>query len=295
MHGVLLVDKPRGWTSHDVVAWVRKHLGVRSVGHGGTLDPAAEGLLLIAVGAATRLLQYAIEAEKSYVAHIVLGVATSTDDLEGSITAVTPRDTVPSQDAVASALERFLGTFEQIPPTFSAIKIEGQPAHRRARRGDSLTLEPRTVVVHRLELLRYAYPDLFVAIDCSKGFYVRAFARDLGAALGTGGYLHGLVRTRIGGFRLEQAWTLDQLDSALLPETWSLLAHHPDQLVAHLPVLVVPDAELAAWYHGRSVRGILLAPSGQLARAYTLDGRWIGLARYVAGQRRWHPELVHRA
>lgn len=295
MHGILLVDKPRGWTSHDVVAWVRSRLGLRSVGHGGTLDPAAEGLLLILVGVATRLAQYAIDADKSYIAHIVLGVSTTTDDLEGEPRESQPVVSPPSRAAIAEILERFRGTIQQVPPAYSAIKVAGTAAYRRIRRGDRVALEPRTVTVHRLELLHYDYPDLVVAIDCGKGFYVRALARDLGDTLGTGGYLHGLVRTRIGRFHLNQAWTITDLERTLGPETWPLLAQHPDALVQELPPLVLPNAQLTAWYHGAPVRCSVTASEGSLARAYAADGDWIGLARYDALRKHWHPELVHRA
>lgn len=295
MHGILLVDKPRGWTSHDVVAWVRRRLRVRSVGHGGTLDPAAEGLLLVVVGAATRLAQYAIDADKSYVAHIVLGASTTTEDLEGELRERHRVQTPPPRAVIESTLEHFLGTIQQVPPAYSSIKVGGIAAHRQARRGATLELRARTVTVRRLELLTYDYPDLVVAIDCGKGFYVRAFARDLGDQLGTGAYLHGLVRTRIGSFTLAEAWSIEALQEILAPDTWPLVAYHPDALVSQLPILRIPDPQLTAWYHGAPVRCRVTASHGSLARAYAPDGTWIGLARYDADRRFWHPELVHRA
>lgn len=293
MHGILLVDKPRGWTSHDVVNWVRKRLRTRWVGHGGTLDPAAEGLLLIAVGIATRLIQYAIDADKSYVAHIVLGVSTTTDDLEGQPSQPSPASQPPSLAQLHTALERFRGLFEQRPPSYSAVKIGGTPAYRRAREQIPTELRPRTVFVRDLQCLHYDYPDLIVSIDCSKGFYVRSLARDLGALLGTGGYLHGLVRTRIGTFTLNEAWSLLELERCLTFETWPLLAQHPDMLVSSLPVLLIPEQQITAWYHGAPVRSSEAALPETFARAYAPDGTWGGIARYDANQACWRSVLVH--
>ncbi len=293
MHGILLIDKPRGWTSHDVVNWVRKRLRTRWIGHGGTLDPAAEGLLLIAVGVATRLVQYAVEADKSYVAHIVLGVSTTSDDLEGKQTRTSHLSQPPSAAQLHAALEQFRGSFEQYPPSYSAIKIGGTPAYRKARAGMPVELPPRTVFVRKLQCLHYDYPDLVISIDCSKGFYVRSLARDLGTRLGTGGYLHGLVRTRIGTFTLSEAWSISELERILSPETWPLLALHPDMLASSLPVLFIPEQQVTAWYHGAPVRSSLAAPPETLARAYAPDGTWIGIARYDANQACWRPILVH--
>ncbi|MCS7246063.1 MAG: tRNA pseudouridine(55) synthase TruB [Thermomicrobium sp.] len=295
VHGVLLLDKPRGWTSHDAVAWVRRRLHTRAVGHGGTLDPAAEGVLLLAVGVATRLLQYALEADKSYVAHIVLGAATTTDDLEGELLGDVPETSPPSVEAIRLALAEFHGVVAQRPPLYSSIKVRGTPAHRKTRAGQQPELPPRTVEVQRIELLRYTYPDLVVAIDCRKGFYVRSFARDLGQRLGTQGYVHGLVRTRIGAFGLDQAWTIRDLEEWLYPETWSLVALHPDTLVGHLPLIVVPESQLPAWYHGAPVRSAAPTDAEVIARAYAPDGLWIGLARYDVELAQWRPVLVHRA
>lgn len=291
---MLLVDKPRGWTSHDVVAWIRRRLGGGAVGHGGTLDPAAEGLLLIAVGVATRLLQHAIDADKSYVAHIVLGTGTTTDDIEGEPTTSQSPTRIPTSEDIERGLQRFQGTIDQVPPVYSALKVRGVAAYRQARRGAPVELHPRQVTVHRVRLLRYEYPDLYLAIDCGKGFYVRAFARDLGTVVGTGGYLHGLVRTRIGRFTLAEAWRLDELERHLTPIAWPLLALHPDALIQHLPILIVAEPQLAAWYHGAPVRSVVAASGQTLARAYAPDGTWIGLARYDSKRRLWHPELVHR-
>jgi tRNA pseudouridine55 synthase len=295
VHGILLVDKPRGWTSHDVVQWVRTRLRVQTVGHGGTLDPAAEGLLVIAVGIATRLVRHAADADKSYVAHIVLGTGTTSDDLEGEPLAASPLSLYqPSLRDVQSALAEFLGEYEQQPPIYSALKVGGVAAYRRARAGQPVPLKRRVVRVNSLRLVQYSYPDLIVSLDCGKGFYVRSFARDLGTRLGTGAYLHGLVRTRVGRFSLASAWSIDELNRVLTPSSWPLIARHPDEFVAELPVLLVPERELRAWYHGAPVRCSASSSPGTTARAYAPDGNWIGLAHFDPQKRYWQPVLVHR-
>jgi len=290
LSGLLILDKPRGWTSHDAVAWLRRRVKTRQVGHAGTLDPAAEGVLVVAVGSATRLLPYLQEADKQYVAHVVLGIETTTDDLEGEITAITEA-TPPSQADVEATLQRFQGEIVQVPPRFSAIKVDGTPLYRRARAGQDVSAPPRRVTISRLSLLWYHYPDLVFVVDCSKGTYVRSLARDIGAALGTGGYLHGLVRTRVGRFTLAQAWTIDELEAGLSPETWSLFALPPEDALSAGPALILSEQDEAAWYHGSPVRLSAPAVPDLLARVYTHDGYWAGLAR-PASTGRWRPVLV---
>jgi len=290
LSGLLILDKPRGWTSHDVVAWLRRRLKTRQVGHAGTLDPAAEGVLVVAVGSATRLLPYLQEADKQYVAHVVLGIETTTDDLEGEITAITEA-TPPSQADVEATLQQFRGEIVQVPPRFSAIKVDGTPLYRRARAGQDVPAPPRRVTINRLTLLFYHFPDLVFVVDCSKGTYVRSLARDIGAALGTGGYLHGLVRTRVGRFTLAQAWTIDELEAGLSPETWSLVALPPEDALSAGPALILSEQDEAAWYHGSPVRLSAPAVPDLLARVYTHDGYWAGLAR-PASTGRWRPVIV---
>lgn len=291
LHGLLVVDKPRGWTSHDVVAWVRRRLATRRVGHGGTLDPAAEGVLVVLVGQATRLTPYLQEASKQYVAHIVLGARSSTDDLEGELTLL-EEVRVPSTDEVECALRRFRGEFEQQPPAFSAVKVGGKPLYQQARAGREVEAYPRRVIVHHIELVRYAYPDVVVTVDCGKGFYVRSLARDLGDVLGTGAYLHGLVRTRVGPFGLADAWSLPELEPLLTQETWRYAAVHPDVVLAHLAAVVIDMFQTQAWYHGAPVCPLRASPARDPARVYGTDGRWLGIARYRADDGRWWPELV---
>ncbi|MFE9653620.1 tRNA pseudouridine(55) synthase TruB [Micromonospora sp. NPDC006431] len=214
--GLIVVDKPGGMTSHDVVARIRRLARTRRVGHGGTLDPMATGVLVIGVGRATRLLTYVIGAAKSYTATIRLGQATITDDAEGEVVATTPAGAV-ADDAIRAALAAQTGEIDQVPSAVSAIKINGQRAYKRVREGEIVELPARRVTISRLDVLavRRDVPDVVdvdVDVTCSSGTYIRAIARDAGAALGVGGHLTALRRTAVGGFTLAEAATLDALE-----------------------------------------------------------------------------------
>jgi tRNA pseudouridine55 synthase len=202
---VLLVDKPEGPTSHDVVAAARRALGMPRVGHTGTLDPFASGLLLLVVGPATRLSTFLTGMDKSYRAEVRLGVTTDTLDREGVVVAESEGWESLDEAALESALERLRGPLLQRPPAYSAKKVAGEAAHRKARRGEPVRLEPVRVTVHELRLDRLDPPRVELAVRCSSGTYVRALARDLGEALGVGGHLTALRRTAVGPFRVEDA------------------------------------------------------------------------------------------
>ncbi|GLY21213.1 tRNA pseudouridine synthase B [Micromonospora sp. NBRC 101691] len=214
--GLIVVDKPGGMTSHDVVARIRRLARTRRVGHGGTLDPMATGVLVIGVNRATRLLTYVIGAEKSYTATIRLGQTTVTDDAEGEVTATTSAAGV-TDEAVRTALAALTGEIDQVPSAVSAIKVDGQRAYKRVRDGETVALAARRVTVSRLAVLavRRDTPDLVdvdVDVTCSSGTYIRAIARDAGVALGVGGHLTALRRTAVGGFTLAEAATLPELE-----------------------------------------------------------------------------------
>ena len=245
--GLLVVDKPTGWTSHDVVARLRRRAGTRRVGHAGTLDPMATGVLLVGVGRATRLLGHLALRDKAYDGTIRLGMSTTTDDAEGDIVAVTP---VVGLDEVAirAALDHFVGEISQVPSAVSAIKVAGRRSYARVRAGESVELAPRRVTVTELrlvELRRVAeYVNLDVHVECSTGTYVRAIARDLGAAIGVGGHLTALRRTRVGPFDLAAARSLTELehDLAVLPL--------PDAVVRAFPTRTVEAGEAERIRHG---------------------------------------------
>ncbi len=215
--GLIVVDKPAGMTSHDVVARIRRLAKTRRVGHGGTLDPMATGVLIIGVNKATRLLTYVIGAGKSYTATIRLGRSTLTDDAEGEVTGGAPVTGV-TDDAIRSGLAAQTGEIDQVPSAVSAIKINGERAYKRVRDGESVEIPSRRVTVSRLEVLDIRRPtdadviDVDVDVTCSSGTYIRAIARDLGTTLGVGGHLTALRRTAVGGLTLAGASTLEQLE-----------------------------------------------------------------------------------
>jgi tRNA pseudouridine55 synthase len=214
--GLTIVDKPAGMTSHDVVSRMRRVAGTRRVGHGGTLDPMATGVLVLAIGPATRLLTYISGSDKAYLATIRLGMATVTDDAEGEPVNRADASWVTEVQA-REALAAFRGEIEQVPSSVSAVKIAGQRAYARVRAGEQVALKPRRVRIFRLELTGATRPepgllDCDIEVECSSGTYVRAIARDLGSALGVGGHLTMLRRTRVAGFTLRQAVTLEALE-----------------------------------------------------------------------------------
>ncbi len=217
--GLVVVDKPSGWTSHDVVGRVRRLAGTRKVGHAGTLDPMATGVLICGIGRATRLLGHLSAHDKAYDATIRLGQQTITDDAEGEVCGGSSAAEV-SDELVARAAQAFVGTIEQVPSSVSAVKVDGKRSYARVRAGEDVTLPARTVTISELTVHHITRPtpeliDVEVSVTCSSGTYVRAIARDLGERLGVGGHLTALRRTRVGGFDLTAASTLEQLESSL--------------------------------------------------------------------------------
>jgi tRNA pseudouridine55 synthase len=245
-HGLVVVDKPAGITSHDVVARCRRAFGQRQVGHGGTLDPGATGVLLVGLGSATRLLRFLSELPKSYEGELVLGTETSTLDADGEVVATHDMSAVTLADVEAAA-RRFLGPIEQIPPMVSAVKVGGQRLHQLARAGVEVERAARPVVIHRLDVAPADRPHVFtLSVDCSSGTYVRSLAADLGAALGGGAHLARLRRTAVGPFTLADAHPLDRVGSeAVLP---------PVRAVAHLTTVAVDEATARGVRHGAVLR-----------------------------------------
>ena len=281
------MDKPAGPTSHDIVARVRRALKVRAVGHTGTLDPFATGLLVVLVGRATRLARF-VEAEaKTYLATARLGVRTSTDDLLGEVVesegAATPA-APPARDEVAAAIASFLGPGRQRPPVFSAKHVAGERSYAKARRGDAVELAEVDIVVHSMELVGYDYPELRFRTTVSAGTYIRVLARDLGDRLGTAAHLRALRREAIGAIRVEQAIPLEEVGpESLLP---------PLSILGHLPRVDVTEEEATAVGHGRRVRTTAAPVPGQLV-ALTAEDRLIAVARWRDD---WlHPEVVLEA
>lgn len=251
LDGVLLLDKPVGPSSSAVLQAVKRLLGAQKAGHAGTLDPMASGLLPLLFGEATKFAQFGLDAAKEYVADVRLGVATDTGDAEGRETARSAVDV--DGERLAQALARFRGRIEQVPPMYSALKHEGQPLYALARAGQTVARQPRQVTVHALELLQRGPDQLRLRILCSKGTYVRQLAVDLGEALGTVAHLEALRRTAVGGLRLDQAVSLDDLQ-ALGEEgrrAWLLPA---DRLLEHLPRVELDEPLAARFLQGQAVR-----------------------------------------
>lgn len=217
--GVLNVDKPKGWTSHDVVACIRRLSGERRVGHTGTLDPLATGVLLLCIGTATRLAEYLVSGTKSYTAAIRLGVETDTFDADGRVVRCSAIGDLGIAD-LEQELQRFVGRIDQVAPMYSAVKHRGIPLHRLAREGITVERAPRQVEIHRIRIVAWRSPELILEIDCSKGTYVRSLAHDLGVSLGVGAHLANLVRTASGRFHLKHAATMDELLDHDHPGEW---------------------------------------------------------------------------
>jgi tRNA pseudouridine55 synthase len=250
-HGFLVVDKPGGWTSHDVVDAARGWLGTRRVGHLGTLDPLATGVLPLAVRAATKLVPFVSDHDKSYAGAICLGVETDTLDAEGRVLRRC-EGPWPAESALREALTGFLGEIEQVPPMFSAVKKGGVPLHKLAREGQEVERAPKRVRIDRLELLKYDPPRVEIAVDCSGGTYVRVLASELGRALGCGAHLADLRRTRSGPFRIEQAATPEALEREAAAGT---LARRliPGLGVLGLPALRLSDEEVRGVRAGQEI------------------------------------------
>lgn len=296
LHGFLVIDKPAGWTSFDVVARARRLLGTRKIGHAGTLDPAATGVLPLAVGHATRVLEYLAVADKTYRAEITFGVETDSHDRDGQV--VAERDaSALCRERVEAALARFRGAIAQVPPMHAAIKVNGQRLYELARRGEEIERDPRLVVISRLELLVWAPPVATVLAVCSKGTYIRALARDLGAETGAGAYLSNLVRTRAGPFTLDEAITLDALAAADLPAAWPGLAIRPDTVLADWPALALDADETIAWHQGKLIAhdDDGAGPAGGRVRVYDATGAWIGVGAADETGRWWRPVKVINA
>ena len=284
IHGFLNIDKPTGMTSHDVVAKVRRLAGQKRVGHGGTLDPAATGVLPIALGEATRLVEYLVDGRKRYVAEVRLGITTTTEDAEGEIVEQQPVPALSPED-LTRAVQPFIGTIQQVPPMYSAIQIAGQRLYDLARQGQTIALEPRTIEIDRIEVLDWQSPIVTLDVICGKGTYIRSLARDLGAALGCGAHLAGLRRTQVGPLGIDRAVPL----TTLLDDP-SLLAQHlmlPDTAIADWPRADVDEATVRRIRNGLAVR---LRVSGEFARAHAPDDRLVALLRFDSGL--WQPFKV---
>lgn len=291
MDGILNIHKATGVTSHDVVARVRKLLQQKRVGHAGTLDPAASGVLPICVGQGTRVAEYLSESGKEYRATIVFGVETDTYDAEGQITRTASTVTL-SREKIGHALQQFLGSQMQVPPRYSALKIQGQAAYKRARAGEEITLAARPIELLRLEIVDWQTPVLTLEVACSKGTYIRSLAFDLGQALGCGAHLGGLVRTRSGPFSLEESITLEELAIACAQGECARYVHSADRALAHYPALFLSEEEELRVQHGNAFTYDMPRPANSLARVYDRQGNFVAIARWETERQQWQPTKV---
>ena len=292
--GILNVNKPSGMTSHDVVAQVRRILRSRGsakprVGHAGTLDPLATGVLLICVGQATRLAEYLMDGIRVYHAWLRLGITTDTYDAEGKVVSEAPVQV--TKEEVSRLLACFLGPIDQVPPMYSALKHGGTPLYKLARRGIEVKREPRRVEIHELRLEDWVPPQFAIRVACSPGTYIRALARDLGEALGCGGHVTALTRLACGSFTLEEAITLEELAEAVAQGRLEEVMHPPDAAVAGWPRLILDEDATWRIIHGQPVAGAAMA-QGDRARVYSHKGKLLAIAEWNRASGCWQPRKV---
>jgi len=271
LDGVLVINKPAGWTSHDVVAKTRKLLGVSKVGHTGTLDPAATGVLVLCLGKATRIAEYLVNTDKAYRAVLRLGVATDTQDATGNVVG-RAEGTLPDAAGIVAVMAGFVGRLQQVPPMYSAVKVKGVPLYKSARAGRTVPRSPREFTVRSLEILSIAPtpgppPTLDVTFDmvCSKGTYVRTLCADIGEALGVGGHLAGLERRRVGRFSIDDALSLDELAELAEREAVESRLYSTAMALTDLPALVIDEVA------SRNIRHGVAVPATRVVQA---EGAW---------------------
>jgi tRNA pseudouridine55 synthase len=289
MDGVLVARKPAGPTSHDVVALVRRLAATKRVGHGGTLDPFASGVLPLFLGKATRVVEYHLGDRKAYRATLCFGASSTTDDLEGELTPSS--GSAPDRAAVEAVLPRFLGGISQRPPAYSAIKVAGRRAYAMARAGEQVELSERQVSIDRLEIASWdgsdpARPIAVIDVECSAGTYIRALARDIGEAVGSAAYLGALVRTASGPFRMDDSVTLDDIRAAAAegPDRLGSLLLPIDAGLDHIPEITATDADVVALSKGQFVRAGAGLPETGPIRVRDSAGTLIAIARSLDGR-----------
>ncbi|MGD8848312.1 MAG: tRNA pseudouridine(55) synthase TruB [Anaerolineales bacterium] len=286
--GLITVDKPVGPTSHKVVSVVRKSTGVRKVGHAGTLDPRASGVLVLCLGSATRLSEFLSTASKRYEAVVRFGSSTETYDAEGDFVRVT--GAAPSLNDIQELLPMFRGDIEQVPPAYSAIKVQGRKAYELARSGEDVELEAREVTIYKLGIMDYNPPDLVLDIECSAGTYIRSIANDLGEALSTGAHLANLRRTKAGPFTLDDCISLTQLEMAISAGNWQQYVRPAVEALPELPKVKVSGEELKRVTHGNRIP--IGDVSADMASAIGPDGDIVAILEAVKDRTLWHPRKV---
>src|SRR5258705_4642364 len=287
--GVLVVDKPVGMTSHDVVQAIRNGTGLRRAGHTGTLDPRASGVLVILVGPAVRLSEYVSASDKRYQAIIRLGGRTDTFDADGKMTqANQPVNVTESQ--FEEVLKTFIGEIEQTPPPYSAVKVQERKAYEMARQREDVELEPRKITVHHLEVLEWAPPEVVIDVHCSSGTYVRSLANDLGEKLGCGAYLVGLRRTKSGRFSLRDATPLRKLQEAFHAGNWYQYLIPAAEALGDWPAIELDPDQVEAVKHGHRVPAA--ADATGMVRGVSMAGELVALLELDEASHEWQPKKV---
>lgn len=284
MDGFINILKPTGLSSHDVVDIVRRIFKQKRVGHAGTLDPAAAGILPVALGRAARLVEYMEGADKSYRAEIAFGYATDTGDVYGEVVESVENPVLPSEEKLRGVLAHFVGEIEQTPPAYSAIKIGGQRAYDLARQGAEVEIPTRRVMIHRLELVHAdpAHARILIDVDCAKGTYIRVLCTDIGAAMGLPATMRFLLRTRVGGFRLADSYTLEEL-----AEAGESAVCAPDTAL-DLPCYELDAQRVKAFYSGLSTSERRMTLAEGFYRVYA-EGVFLGIGRYDAAEQEMYP------
>jgi tRNA pseudouridine55 synthase len=287
--GVLVVDKPIGLTSHDVVQIIRRGTGIRRAGHTGTLDPRASGVLVILIGPAVRLSEYVSASDKRYQATIRLGSSTDTYDSEGNITDSSPITDI-SEDQFSEVLLKFIGKIEQVPPPYSAVKVKGRKAYEMARAGEEVDLEPRIIQVYSLDVLEWAPPEVVIDVYCSSGTYVRSLANDLGKTLGTGAHLVGLRRTKSGRFTLRDAVPMRRLKEAFDAGDWYKFLIPAADALGDWPMVELDADQVELIRHGHRIPSE--TGSQGWARGVSQQGDLVALLEHDDEMNEWQPKKV---
>jgi tRNA pseudouridine55 synthase len=287
--GVLVVDKPVGLTSHDVVQIIRRGTGIRRAGHTGTLDPRASGVLVVLIGPAVRLSEYVSASDKRYQATIRLGSSTDTYDAEGRVTRSAPINNV-TEEQFEDILGQFVGEIEQVPPPYSAIKVQGRKAYEMAREGEEVNLEPRKIKVYSLDLLEWAPPEVVIDVFCSSGTYVRSLANDLGNSLGTGAHLVGLRRTKSGRFTLRDAVPMRRLQESFIAGDWYKYLIPAAEALADWPMVELDADQVELIRHGHRVPSI--EKTQGWARGVSEQGDLVALLEIDEATNEWQPRKV---
>jgi len=289
--GILVVDKPVGMTSHDVVDVIRRGTGIRRAGHTGTLDPRASGVLVILIGPAVRLSEFVSASDKRYQAILRLGSTTDTYDADGRFTRQASAPVEVTEAQFEEVLQRFIGEIEQTPPPYSAVKVHGRKAYEMAREGEEVDLAPRKIQVHHLEVLEWAPPEVVIDVHCSSGTYVRSLANDVGNALGCGAYLVGLRRTKSGRFSLRDAVPLRKLQEAFTAGNWYQFLIPAAEALADWPAVELNPDEVEEVKHGHRVKAAADTKPG-LVRGVSMAGELIAIMELAEATQEWQPKKV---